>query len=227
MTPALMPTALPVSGHRLLGLSTGFMRDDHRDWPALVARAAGFSTAAIELAALSESELPSLEVFLSDIDSLPFFYVSVHAPSKHRELAEPDLVEKLVKLSAHASAIVVHPDCIEDAENYAVLGSALVLENMDSRKSFGQTSKDIEGCFQTLPDAGLCLDLAHVSSVDPDLSIGHELLDEHGHRLRHVHLSSLDDHCHHRSLTFDDERRFGPLLDRCRDVPWILEAPAR
>ena len=24
-----------------------------------------------------------------------------------------------------------------------------------------------------------------------------------------------------------DEELFGPLLDRCRDVPWLLEAPPR
>jgi sugar phosphate isomerase/epimerase len=98
---------------------------------------------------------------------------------------------------------------------------------MDSRKANGQTATDLTHWFSELPEAGLCLDLAHVSSIDADLSVGHELLDEHGHRLRHVHLSSLDDDCHHRSLTSEDEQRFGPLLDRCRDVPWILEAPAR
>jgi hypothetical protein len=227
VTSALISTALPLSGHRLLGLSTGFMTDDRGDWWSLVDRAAAFSTAAIELSALSECELPSLEAFLDETPSLPFFYVSLHAPSKGRHMPERDLVAKLEKLSRHASAIVMHPDSIQNPEHYLALGSAVVLENMDSRKVDGRTSQDMKRWFAALPDAGLCLDLAHVSSIDPELTVGQELLDEHGHRLRHVHLSSLDDDCHHRRLTSGDERRFRPLLDRCRDVPWILEAPAR
>jgi hypothetical protein len=67
----------------------------------------------------------------------------------------------------------------------------------------------------------------HAASVDPTHAVAHELLDVHGHRLRHVHLSSLDKDNHHRSLTPADKVRFTPLLDRCRDVPWILEAPPR
>jgi hypothetical protein len=203
------------------------MTDRYRDWPALVSRAARFSTAAVELSALSESELPSLEAFLTGGEALPFLYVSIHAPSKDRRLPEVELVETLLRLGSYANAIVIHPDVIEDPARYGVLGPVLVLENMDARKPIGQTADDLAGYYAELPEAGLCFDVAHVASVDPSLSLGHELLDVHGHRLRHVHLSSLDGDCHHRSLTVEDELRFGPLLDRCRDVPWILEAPAR
>jgi sugar phosphate isomerase/epimerase len=222
-----MPSAADVVGHRLLGASTGFMTDHYRDWPALVSRAAEFSTTAVELSALSESELPSLEAFLAGGQALPFLYVSIHAPSKDRDMPEAELIETLGRLAGHANAIVIHPDVIEDPARYRVLGPTLVLENMDARKRVGQTASDLTRYYAELPEAGLCFDVAHVASVDPSLSLGHELLDAHGHRLRHVHLSSLDRDCHHRSLTAEDERRFAPLLDRCRDVPWILEAPAR
>ena len=53
------------------------------------------------------------------------------------------------------------------------------------------------------------------------------LLDCFGARLRHVHVSSLDEDCHHVPLTAGDEARYATLLRRCRDVPWILEAPLR
>lgn len=227
MTPALTPSAPDIVGHRLVGASTGFMTDHYRDWPALVSQAAGFSTAAVELSALSESELPSLEAFLADCEALPFLYVSIHAPSKDRDRPEVELIETLERLARHANAIVIHPDVIEDPALYGVLGPTLVLENMDARKRAGQTAADLADFYAELPEAGLCFDGAHVASVDPSLAFGQELLDAHGHRLRHVHLSSLDGGCHHRSLTAEDERRFAPLLDRCRDVPWILEAPAR
>jgi len=56
---------------------------------------------------------------------------------------------------------------------------------------------------------------------------GSEILDRYGSRLRQLHVSSLDDGQHHVPLTFEHEELFGPLLDRCRDVPWILEAAPR
>lgn len=48
-----------------------------------------------------------------------------------------------------------------------------------------------------------------------------------GPRLRHLHVSSLSPELHHLPLTEEHEELFMPLLRRCRDVPWILEAPPR
>jgi hypothetical protein len=59
------------------------------------------------------------------------------------------------------------------------------------------------------------------------MSVGGELLDAFGERLRHLHVSSLSAELHHVPLTEEHEKRFGPLLQRCLDVPWILEAPPR
>lgn len=200
------------------------MDSDYGQWPALVAAATSISTAAVELSALSEPELPSLVDFLMDAPALPFLFVSVHAPSKARQWPEDHLVDMLLRLTRHVDAIVMHPDVIEDPARYRALGSTLVLENMDRRKVLGQSATHLVRYFDELPHAGLCFDIAHAASVDPSMAVAHELLDVHGHRLRHVHLSSLDEDNHHRALTAADEARFTPLLDRCRDVPWILEA---
>jgi hypothetical protein len=81
----------------------------------------------------------------------------------------------------------------------------------------------MESFFDELPDAGFCLDVAHVRSIDPTMNAAHELLDRFRSRLRHVHLSSLYQGGHV-PLTDDDEALFAEVLDRCRDVPWILEA---
>ena len=96
---------------------------------------------------------------------------------------------------------------------------------MDRRKAVGQTAEHLDRVFAALPEAGLCFDIPHAASVDRTLAVANELLDRHGTRLRHVHLSSLDADCHHKPLTHEDEQQFAELLDRCRDVPWILEAP--
>jgi hypothetical protein len=190
-----------------------------------VAEAQDVSWFAIELAALSEDELPGLQDFLATAEDLPFRYISVHAPSKGMELGEEELVSRLLALPRWIDAIVMHPDVIEEPSRFARLGRRLVLENMDDRKSDGRTAYELEGYFHQLPDAGLCFDVAHARDVDPTMREGEIILDSFTSRLRHVHLSSLDESSHHVPLRRADARLFAPLLARCQDVPWILEAP--
>lgn len=211
-------------GHRNIGPSTGFMAGAYGDWEALTLQAAAVSTVAAELSALSEPELPGLVEYLSQQPPLPFLYLSVHAPSKARAMPEDELVDLLANLPPRVEAIVVHPDVMVIPAAYARLGRRLVVENMDRRKPLGQTAEDLDKYFDALPEAGLCFDVPHAASVDASLAVGHAILDAHRHRLRHVHLSSLDNACHHVTLTREDRARFEPLLNRCRDVPWILEA---
>lgn len=228
MVPALTAPRWPrIQGHSTIGCSTGFMRDERGDWPALVRRAAMASSFAVELAALSERELPALLDYMASGPALPFFFVSVHGPSKHRELGEDELVARLASLPGWVDAIVLHPDTIEDPATYRALGRRLVLENMDERKAGGRTLDELLPVFDALPDAGFCFDVAHVKSVDPSLAEGRRMLDSLGGRLRHVHVSSLDADGHHVPLTAEDEELFRPLLGSCRDVPWILEAAPR
>jgi hypothetical protein len=214
-----------MSQHLTLGCSTGYMYEQRGDWPGLVRQAAAECSFAVELAALSEPELPGLVRYLESGPSLPFLFVSVHAPSKQRHVPEVDLVGMLSRLPRSIDAIVVHPDAIGDPSLYRSLGRTLAIENMDARKPEGQTVEQLEPLFAALPEAGLCFDVAHAKSVDATMAEGERILDAFGDRLRHVHLSSLDEDCHHVPLTEDDDSLFAPLLSRCRDVPWILEAP--
>ena len=211
-----------VAVHHPLGASTGWM-DDRGDWPALVDRAIEVSTFAAELAALDERELPGVEAYLRTRPALPFRYLSLHAPSKGRALPEEELVGRLAALRDCVDAIVVHPDTIRDVSAWATLGGALVLENMDPRKRDGRTAAELERFFDALPEAGLCLDVAHAAAIGDDE--GERIHDAYAPRLRHLHVSSLDADCHHTTLDPADERAWAPLLRRCRDVPWILEAP--
>jgi sugar phosphate isomerase/epimerase len=133
------------------------------------------------------------------------------------------MVAWLGELPLNVSSIVTHPETIEDAAAYRVLGSRLVIENMDARKSSGRTWEELAPLFEQLPQAGFCFDIAHAWSVDPEMGLAHELLDRLGTRLRQVHLSSLRDGKHVPVLP-EHDALFAPVLDRCRDVPWILEA---
>lgn len=215
----------PVAAHHPLGTSTGHVVELRGQWDLLVRRALDVSTLAVELAALSEPEFLSLCDWLADAGrGLPFRFLSVHAPTKGLQLDEAELVERIAALPAAIDAVVVHPDVLRRPERFAALGRSLVVENMDGRKATGRTPEELEPYFAALPDAGFCLDVPHAGSLDPTMGLAHDLLDAFGERLRHVHVSSVDEGCHHVPLTAADEEAFAPVLARCRDVPWILEA---
>lgn len=218
---------LEIRHHTAVGCSTGFVQQDPDDWTKLVERMAEISTAAVELSALSEPELPALVSFLLRHATQPFDFVSVHAPSKDRTMADRQMVGELKKIRDQVQAFVFHPDSMRDLDAYAALGPKLVIENMDVRKRLGQTAEQLRPYLRALPEARFCLDVAHVKSVDASMQVGVELLNEFRNRLSHLHVSSLDDEQHHVPLSEEDEELFAPLLDRCRDVPWILEAPPR
>lgn len=218
-------TGRALTAHHPLGTSTGHLVELRGQWDMLVRRALDVSTLAVELAALSEPEFVSLCGWLAQNgDGLPFDFVSVHAPTKHRELPEEELVERLLALPPSVDAIVLHPDAMERPERYAALGATAAIENMDARKPGGRTAAELAPIFAALPEAAFCLDVPHAQSIDPTLDEAHRLLDAYGERLRHVHVSSLDAGCHHVPLTTADEQAFLPVLGRCCDVPWILES---
>ena len=225
MVPALLAESGAVAQHHPLGASTGYMADSRGDWPAMVAEALATSPFAAELAALSEGELPGLEAFLAERPELPFAYLSVHAPVKHLRMPEAELVRRLTRIAPLVDGIVVHPDAMDEPRAYRPLGSCLVLENMDARKPTGRTVAELAPYFTALPEAGFCLDVAHVLSVDPTMVEGGRLLDAFAGRLRQLHVSSVDERCRHVPLTLEHETRYAELLRRCPDVPWILEAP--
>ncbi len=225
MAAALPTLASPLlARHLTIGCSTGYMTELRNEWHRLVDRAAAVSSMAIELSAISASELPGLLEYLDAAPRLPFIFVSVHAPSKGLNSDESTHIEGLCRVPAWIDAIVVHPDTISDPVLYRALGRRLVLENMDTRKNAGHVADDLSALFAEVPQAGLCLDVAHAKDVDSTMSVASEFLDRFSSRLSHVHVSSLDESRHHVSLTPEDEALFEPVLARCRDVPWILEA---
>ncbi|MBO9533418.1 MAG: hypothetical protein J7513_10635 [Solirubrobacteraceae bacterium] len=231
---ALSPTHLERATllHHPVGVSTGWLSAEERSrgalppaWSVLAGWARRHGDSACELAALGEPELPSLVEWLESRPKLPFDFLSVHAPSKHRVMPEAELVDLLARIAGAVDAIVLHPDVIVEHAQWRRLGHTLAIENMDPRKGDGQTAESLARHFEELPEAGLCFDVAHAYAIDPSLSEGHLILDRFGGRLRHLHVSALDVRHHHVALDAAGERRIAPLLERCRDVPWLLEAP--
>lgn len=224
MTPLLAAPSPVLATHHPVGMSTGCFASLRGAWPELVDAALATSTFTAELAALGEDELDGLLAFLGGEPSLPFRYLSVHGPVKGRELPERELAGRLGALAGLVDAVVLHPDTMVDLAAYASLGGLLVIENMDPRKPTGRTVAELRPLFDALPEAGFCFDVAHAAAVDPSMELAHDLLDAFAGRVRHLHVSTLDADCTHVPLTADDELRFAPVLARCGDVPWILEA---
>jgi Xylose isomerase-like TIM barrel len=201
------------------------MTEYRGDWGALCWEAARTSVFAAEFVAMSEDELPALLDYLGSGVELPFRFLSVHAPTKHRRMGEAEFVDTLAALPGCVDAVVVHPDTIEDPSLYARIGRRLAIENMDSRKRDGRTVEELAPLFAALPDAGFCFDVAHAWSIDPTMEVADRLLDRFAGRLCHVHVSSIGADGHHMPLVPEHEDLFEHPLGRCLGVPWILEAP--
>ena len=203
------------------GVATGAFVVERDDWPASVGRARDEGWRWVELTAI-RGRLDGLLRFLESApDALGGFErVSVHAPAKMGE-APADVIRLLEPL---AFDVVLHPDVYGSEPACARLGGRAVFENMDVTKPSGRDVADLRDVFAAFPEAGLCLDVAHIWTNDPTLALGHELLDAFGGRLRQLHVSGIDENGTHRPTTSADLELYAPLLGRCRDVPWLLEA---
>ncbi|HET6231373.1 MAG TPA: TIM barrel protein [Longimicrobiaceae bacterium] len=172
---------------------------------------------AVELSALRLSELPGLVAAAPDLDLERFRHVSVHAPSKYPRDEEPRILSLLASLADRGWPVVVHPDAVFDYDAWRALGSRLLVENMDKRKPVGRSAAELRQVFERLPEAGLCLDLAHARQFDPTMVEAYRILRLHAARLRQIHISDVGSSSKHTRLTF------GPIHDFLDVARWIPE----
>ncbi|HEV7641554.1 MAG TPA: hypothetical protein VGO39_11865 [Gaiellaceae bacterium] len=205
------------------GMGTGSYVAERDDWLRAVGRARLEGWRFLELSAIFEPMLPSLSAFLDEHRPLldDFDRVSLHAPVRSETPAAT--IGTLETLSLDVD-VIFHPDNWGDEPSVDRLGVHVVFENMDIAKQFGRSVADLERVFTAHPDAGFCLDVAHVWTNDPSLQLGHDLLDAFAGRLRQLHVSGIEPDGTHRTTTQDDLDLYRPLLERCSGVPWILEA---
>lgn len=206
------------------GIATGAFVAERDDWSAAVGRAAAEGWDVLELTAIEESLLDSLLAFVARAPEAlaPFARVSIHAPVSVSTSAA-SVVERLA-VSAPAHDIVFHPDVYRRESLLRELGPRALFENMDVAKEFGRGVDDLRAMFDDCPQAGLCLDVAHVWTNDRSLGLAYELLDTFGDRLRQLHVSGIEPDGTHRETRAADLELYRPVLDRCAHVPWLLEA---
>jgi hypothetical protein len=179
---------------------------------------------AIELSALRVPELPGLINALPNLDLRQFSYIAIHAPSLFGAEEESAIVQML-KQVPRKFPIVVHPDTIHDLGKWAGFGEQLLIENMDRRKADGRTAKELSIWFAELPEAGLCLDIAHAQHFDPTMTEAFQILAKFASKIRQVHISELDSASRHFPLSTSAIQAFSEVTGRIpRDVPFIIES---
>jgi hypothetical protein len=120
----------------------------------------------------------------------------------------------------------MHPDTIEEPHLYRDLGRKLLIENIDARKDLGATQAELAPTFAELPEVGFCFDIARL--VDRPEHVGRERAAGGVRRAAEASPRELPlPRSASRSPHREHEDLFSPLLQRCLDVPWILEAPPR
>ncbi|HEX4122303.1 MAG TPA: hypothetical protein VH619_16930 [Verrucomicrobiae bacterium] len=155
----------------------------------------------VELSALRLQELEPLLNDLDRIDWTSFSYISFHAPSSFPSELENWVVDLLGKVFDRGWNIIVHPDVIRTPSLWQRFGSQLLLENMDRRKTDARTADELSKWFEKLPDARLCLDMAHAKQLDTTLLLLTEILEKFRDRIAEVHISELDSHCRHQPMS--------------------------
>lgn len=208
-----------------IGFSTGALALS--DFRAALSFLENKATTVIELSALRRNELPPLLEAIPTLDLSSFRHVSVHAPSSFAEKDEGAVACALRDVALrHGWPVILHPDAIYRFERWTGFGPLLCIENMDGRKARGRSAEELLEVFERLPDASLCLDLAHARQIDPSMKEARRILDVFGDRLLQVHISDLDRASRHVRLTPAAIRAYqGAAALIPPHIPVILESP--
>lgn len=207
---------------RLIGFSTGAV--SLGDFGRALALLSNTSLNAVELSALRMDELPALVEALPRLDLRRFEYVSLHAPSRFSDDEEEQVIELLQNVP-HAWPIILHPDTIHTAARWQSFGRQLAIENMDRRKEVGRSAEELGHWFDALPEARLCLDLAHAHQFDRTMTEAYRILRAFRERVCQLHISELDSTGHHFPLSQGSMRAYsevGPMIPA--DAAIIVES---
>ena len=207
---------------RRIGFSTGALaRGDFRTALAILRQ---HQIAIVELSALRVEELMPLVTALPSLRLEGFSFVSVHAPSRFARDEEQWVVEQLCLPTTRGYPVVVHPDVILEPERWNVLGSSLVIENMDKRKPVERTVQELREIFRRLPAARFCFDIGHARQVDPSMTEASLLLKAFGDRLVEVHMSEVNTASRHDPISLNAVMAFSAIAASIpEEVPIILE----
>lgn len=205
-----------------IGFSTGALALG--DFKSALELMATLRLRVVELSALRLGELPGLIDALPTLNLQQFSYIALHAPSCFRA-DEEDFVIDLLKRVPKDWQIVLHPDAIKCFEKWTDFGAQIALENMDRRKSQGRSSEELARCFDKLPDAKLCMDLAHAHQFDRTMTEAFRMLSRFSDRVCQLHISELNSAGRHFALSYNSIVAFQEIAGLIPgDIPIIIES---
>jgi hypothetical protein len=205
------------------GFSTGAL--ERGDFRKAVSWIKDSGIKVLELSALRYDELRPLVESLDGLPLASFDYISVHAPSSFPESKETEVIDLLLPISQRGWNVIVHPDVIYHPERWKLLGDRLLIENMDRRKPIGRTATELKSLFRELPDAQLCLDVAHARQLDTSLTLLWEIICDFGDRIKEVHISELDSFCRHRPMSIGAVKDYQRIADSIGSLtPVVIES---
>jgi hypothetical protein len=209
--------------HQSVGFSTGALeRGDYRtalNWMV------SHRIRTVELSALRFDELEPLVNGLEALPLDPFDYVSFHAPSSFAREQEERVIDLLMPVKQRGWNIIVHPDVIYTPRLWTHFGELLLVENMDRRKAIGRTVDDLKDIFLNLPQARLCLDVAHARQLDTTLVVLSSIMRTFDDRIAEIHISELDSRCRHQPMSNAAVQDYQQIIGRCfRTAPVIVES---
>ena len=148
----------------------------------------------------------------------------MHLPSSVQPEFEA-VILKLVDRLPPEWPLVTHPNIISDWSKWKGLGNRVCIENMDKRKSIGQTAADLRRIFDRLPEATFCFDIGHAHQIDPTMGEAVLILEEFLERLVQLHVSEVNSESKHDPISLEAATAFAIVSTLIpENVPAILES---
>ena len=129
--------------------------------------------------------------------------VSVHASKSNKRF-----VIEAIKMGVNR--VILHPSELDNDPFWIELGDKLLLENLDPNFPSWRTAQDMIPALEMVPEASICLDIAHTVQDD---AITSGLIHQYKDRIKQVHFSEIDPitGLHHETISDS----------ACAEIKWI------
>lgn len=212
----------------MLGASTGAIaKDDFTHAIDIMNKIDALTAIEISFLKTTGEKLKSFIAGIKQLYLRKYKYISIHAPTTLPDFSEKQLAVILQVFAVNCWNIVIHPNLLTDFGMWKDFGKMLCVENMDSRKPPCQTAESMERFLENLPEASICLDIAHARQIDPTLIEILRITDTFGDRIKQVHISELNYEGRHTTISDSCANDYNYIAERIKHLPQIIESPVK
>jgi len=210
-----------------IGFSTGVLYRKEPDFNKLIKIYKSIRVNSLEIF-FGQEKLLCYNIKIGNLKS--FKHISIHAPTRNviykndkktkKILAQ---IEKIYK-KLNAKFIVFHPDLVKDWKIFKNYSFEMAIENMDWRKPFGQTVKDIKRVLKN-KKIKLALDVNHCYTNDKTLRLLLDFYKNFKDRICEIHMSGFNSFSeYHEPLCITKQNKFLTLIPEIKNFPIIIES---